>query len=516
MIDAKLEDLILAWERMKSGRPDRVFINHPFLISMVERDLKGWLTIIQGKLKNGYEPSPCVICQVPKPHNLVRPASYLTIEDELVYTYLIGVFYPQIVERIGKHQGVTDIAYQLDKDSSSKNWVKSDFRIWKQWREDSVKKLDEKCNYVVFTDITGYYENIEISILISDIRELCGKSDELNLLSKILNMWAHPRLKGIPQGYFASDVIAKLYLTTIDENLLKEGFNLLRYVDDYRFFVENELRAKQLIKRLAHLIHQRGLNLQSAKTKTYDKEKAKSKIDGISDTIDKIQSELRSEIQQLMGMENVSISSYDLNKLLSKTGDTAPQVLERTFEEFFLGDNENFDKTLFHYLLVRLGKVNSSIAVDYCLQQIEDKPQETLYILRYFTAIGINKEILDSIHSYLNSEKAIYDYQTYLILYWAFKEEINYDGLISISRTLAFDLNKDYWLRSYAIAYLGKYGENGDLELIEQHYPKATTEIEKSDCINSLNRMEVARRNSFYNRVKNQSFLVQKATELNK
>lgn len=516
MIEAKLEDLILAWERMKSGRPDRVFINHPFLISMVERDLEGWLTIIQDKLKSGYEPSPCVICQVPKPHNLVRPASYLTIEDELVYTYLIGVFYPQIVERIGKHQGVTDIAYQLDKDASSKNWVKSDFRVWKQWREDSVKKLDKKCNYVVFTDITGYYENIEISILISDIRELCGKSDELNLLSKMLNMWAHPRLKGIPQGYFASDVIAKLYLTTIDENLLKEGFDLLRYVDDYRFFVENELRAKQLIKRLAHLIHQRGLNLQSAKTKTYDKENAKSKIDGISDTIDKIQSELRTEIQQLMGMENVSISSYDLNKLLSKTGDTAPEVLERTFEEFFLGENENFDKTLFHYLLVRLGKVNSRIAVDYCLQQLEDKPQETQYILRYFTAIGIDKEILDAIYTYLNSEKAIYDYQTYLILYWAFKEEINFDGFLSISRTIAFDLNKDYWLRSYAIAYLGKYGENGDLELIEQHYPKATTEIEKSDCINSLNRMEVARRNSFYNRVKNQSFLVQKATELNK
>lgn len=516
MIEAKLEDLTLAWERMKSGRPDRVFINHPFLINMVERDLKGWLEIIQEKLKKGYEPSPCVICQVPKPHNLVRPASYLTIEDELVYTYLIGVFHPKILERIGKHQGVTDIAYQLDKDPSSRDWVKSDFRVWKQWREDSVKKLDENCNYVVFTDITGYYENIEISILISDIRELCGKSDELNLLSKMLNMWAHPRLKGIPQGYFASDIIAKLYLTTIDENLVKEGFNLLRYVDDYRFFVENELRAKQLIKRLAYLIHQRGLNLQSAKTETFDKEKAKSKIDGISDTIDKIQSELRSEIQELMGMEDVSISSYDLNNLLSETGDTAPQVLERTFQDFFLDENESFDKTLFHYLLVRLGKVKSSIAVDYCLIQIGDKPQETQYILRYLTAIGINDTILESINSYLNSEKAIYDYQIYLILYWAFKEEINDDGLLRISRTLAFDLNKDYWLRSYAIAYLGKYGENGDLEIIEQHYPKATSEIEKSDCINSLNRMEVARRNGFYNRVKNQSFLVNKATELNK
>lgn len=516
MIEAKIEDLKLAWERMKLGRPDRVFINHPFLTNMVEIDLEGWLKIIQDKLKKGYEPNPCIICQVPKPHNLVRPASYLTIEDELVYTFLIGKFHPQILERIIKHQGVIDIAYQLDKDPNSRKWVKNDFRVWQQWREKSLKKLEHGCNFVVFTDITGYYENIEISILISDIRELCGKSNELNLLSKMLNMWAHPRLKGIPQGYFASDIIAKLYLTTIDENLLNEGFNLLRYVDDYRFFVENELEAKQLVKRLSHLIHQRGLNLQSAKTEIFNKETAKSKVDGISDTINKIQCELKNEIKELMGLEDVSISSYNLNELLSETGDTAPEVLERTFQEFFLEEENKFDKTLFHYLLVRLGKVKSRIAIDYCILQLELKPEETQFILRYFTAIEIDKKILESMLYYLNSEKAIYDYQIYLILSWAFMEEIKYDGFLKISRILAFDLSKDYWLRSYAIAYLGKFGVNGDLELIEQHYPKASSEVEKSDCINSLSRMETARRNSFYSRIKNHSFLVQKATELNR
>ena len=48
-----------------------------------------------------------------------------------------------------------------------------------------------------------------------------------------------------------------------------------------------------------------------------------------------------------------------------------PEVLEQTFQERFslTSPEDNFDKTLFHYLLTRLGAAKSRIAVEYSLER---------------------------------------------------------------------------------------------------------------------------------------------------
>ena len=72
------------------------------------------------------------------------------------------------------------------------------------------------------------------------------------LLSACLNRWAEPRGKGIPQGRrSASDILAKLYLDSIDHNLRNEGFSHLRYVDDIRIFCGDIREAKRAVLKLS-------------------------------------------------------------------------------------------------------------------------------------------------------------------------------------------------------------------------------------------------------------------------
>ena len=81
----------------------------------------------------------------------------------------------------------------------------------------------------------------------------------------LLNRWAQPRAKGIPQGFSASDILAKIYLNPIDRALRNGGFTHLRYVDDIRIFCKSRLEAKRGLLLLNDLMRKRGLNLQSAK-----------------------------------------------------------------------------------------------------------------------------------------------------------------------------------------------------------------------------------------------------------
>jgi hypothetical protein len=95
--------------------------------------------------------------------------------------------------------------------------------------------------------------------------------------------------------------------------------------------------------------------------------------------------------------------------------------LERTFEEYFSASNPApFNKTLFHYLLNRIGKAKSRVAVNFCLDALRERAEETAYILKYFCEISSSETDIKSIVDYLTSPIAIYDYQCYQALKWFF------------------------------------------------------------------------------------------------
>jgi hypothetical protein len=94
-------------------------------------------------------------------------------------------------------------------------------------------------------DISSFYENIDISLLVSDLRDTGAPPAAIDQLSVCLNRWSQVPGRGIPQGQSSSDILGKLYLNNIDQVLKSMGYSHLRYVDDIRVFCGSEVEAKK-------------------------------------------------------------------------------------------------------------------------------------------------------------------------------------------------------------------------------------------------------------------------------
>jgi hypothetical protein len=301
----------------------------------------------------------------------------------------------------------------------------------------------------------------------------------------------------------------------VDRGLKNTGFKHLRYVDDIRIFCRSYLEAKKALLKLTDLLRNRGLILQTAKTNILTVDKARAEIDGVGPLIESIQAELQTELREVYDSVGPYATVDDLVRALKSRPDAPPpEVLERAFDEHFsVGSGEQFNQTLLHYLLTRLGKVKSRVAVNFCLAVLGRRPEETEHVLRYLENVGVTKEERDVILGYAGSSEAIYDYQLYQIVRWFFERDDLSQKLVSLCRVWASDRNRHNWLRSYSLAVLGKAGDPADLEMIEQSYSAATSEVEKAEIVMALARVEIGRRNGFYKRVSLDGELVKWAVE---
>lgn len=513
-VRVEIEELRLAWRRYRRDLENRCFVDHPLMVSWIEANLDGWLTEVSEHLSAEYHPQPGRRCSVPKPGFMIRPGTVLEPEDAVVYAVLVGRAYQKIHEDVVANEGKIDIAYRTSDDPATVEWTKHDFTVWREWRAKSMLALKRGVTQVVVTDITGFYDNIPLQKLIADLRRLRVDEEVLALLQECLRKWSYPRDEGIPQGYSASDLRAKLYLSTLDRKFAREGYSHLRYVDDIRIFCRSTLEAKTAIWDLSKHLFQRGLTPQSGKTEILSKSDARAEFDGVAEIINELNAQLLDELRQSIG-EGRYLKSAEIVAALADAENPPTPVLERAFEDYFgVGAGVPFDTSLFHYLLVRLGKVDSRIAVSYCLDTLRGRPEETEYVLRYFADIRLEDEELDNIAEYLGTPDAIYDYQLFQVVRWFLTEEIKHDSALGLARTWARDRNRDPWLRSYSIAYLGRYGDTEDLDDIEQAYAESTNDIERADRVAALKRMERSRRNAFYARTTGDGTLVERAVDV--
>lgn len=264
---ANLLDLPLAWLRVKADLEHRVFIRPVVETRVIESDLQQWLVEVEQLVRSGrYHPGPMVTVEVPKPGYLIRPGSQLALVDHLIYTACVGACFERIHANLSWAQGTVDFAYRLAEDPTDRDWLRGRFSGWTSFRETTLARVNSSSDYVVFTDISAFYENIALSLLASDLRGIGVQDEVVALLGECLNRWGTLG-RGIPQGISASDILAKLYLNAVDLNLRATGIVHLRYVDDIRVIAASQAAGKQAVVSLADLLRRRGLNLQSAKTK---------------------------------------------------------------------------------------------------------------------------------------------------------------------------------------------------------------------------------------------------------
>lgn len=511
-LEITVEELSIAWSRVKADHLNVRFVDHPHVLRWIESDLDAWLVEIRDELAAGYQPRSSHMCWALKPGGLLRPGTVLEVEDELVYNMLLGRLLPQLRRQLADLQGNPDLSYILADSADDTAWIRTGFRLWTQWRKRSIERLDQGASYMLVADITGFYDNIDIRKLMSHMRAACGARDELKLLGNCLSKWARPRDRGIPQGYSASHLLAKLFLEPVDRALMNDGYVHLRYVDDYRVFLESKRQGRAAIARLTALLHRTGLSLQSAKTKVMGKSQAKATIDGVALVIGDIADTLAAEIGEAQGLGDDYLPSWEVDEILESREGPPPEILERAFQEHFAAaGDDRFNKTVFRYLLTRLGKARSNVAVEYCLDAIRTRPEETAPILRYFAGVHLSDAQSTALVAFMGSPDAQYDYQLYQFVRWLYVENLQSDPAAALCRDWAFDQNRSTWLRSYCVAYLGEHGDASDLDNLEESLSEAHTAVEKADIISAIRKMEVSRRNATYGRAEAEDGLAARA-----
>jgi hypothetical protein len=389
-------------------------------------------------------------------------------------------------------------------------WFTNTFNSWTAFRNASIERIEQGANYVVLTDITGFYENIDLPTLFSDLRSLGADPDAVGLLEHCLSRWSVIPGRGVPQGLSPSDVLAKVYLNAVDRAFADVGIDYIRYVDDIRIFFREVPASKKALMSLSQILRRRGLNLQSAKTEIMSAADAKRTIEGIAPIIGDVVKQYREFVEEMGSIDPyTSISQIEENV---KPDDAPVEVVHEAFRLNFVDKTKRFNKTLFHFLLNRLGSQQDEYALEYCLGQLAENPQETKAVLEYAHRVGEFDKTFAAIELFLNSTDCIYDYQTYQIFRWLNSVTVSPSaGIVIIARQLAFDNARPSYLRGVCRLLLENHGTTADLDRLEASYGAIHEDLEKAQILVSLKGLELKRRNAFYRRVKGDGELCERA-----
>jgi hypothetical protein len=496
---AKLLDIGTAWRRVKSDIKTRVFIRHPYSVSLIEFDLAQWLEICLDAIRNDrYSPSAMFVCDVPKGKGLVRPGSHLSYTDRLVYTACVGACFPAIHAKLIWSQGGIDFSYRLAINPQDVEWLRDRFSGWKDFQEKSLAGVDRGPSYVVIADISSFYENIDINLLISDLRDTGAPSAAIDQLSVCLNRWSQAPGRGIPQGQSSSDILAKLYLNNIDQVLRNMGYSHLRYVDDIRVFCSSEVEAKKGLIELSRLLRRRGLNLQSEKSGIYPAAAARGQIEEVTATVKEVRAAFITDVVNETGVGDPYMSIPQADAILDENPEDAPlEIIRHAYQTYIVERPYGFNATLFRFLINRLGKQRDSFASEHCVGLLEPHPEETDPILRYLGSVGPGEDVEAQIIELMRSGQMVYQYQLYQIIEWFYERPVRpAEALVDTARVIGFDQSVPRYLRLICRALLGKYGVSADLERMALLYDETTDPSERVEIICSIRRLERGRRNA--------------------
>lgn len=251
----RIETLERAFERVKAnaGAPG---IDHQ-TIEDYERHFHGNLERLKRKLEEGdYRPQAVRRTWIPKPGRAeMRPLGIPTVEDRIVQMALKMVIEPIFEADFADH------SFGFRPGRGAKDALR---------KVESLRK--QGYTHVVDADIKGFFDAISHRVLMERIEEKISDGRILDLVEMCLEQeidddgerWV-PR-EGTPQGGVISPLFANIYLDPLDKLLARQGFQMIRYADDFVVMCESEERAEEALALIERWVSEADLRLHPDKT----------------------------------------------------------------------------------------------------------------------------------------------------------------------------------------------------------------------------------------------------------
>jgi RNA-directed DNA polymerase len=249
---AHIDKLRFAWSRLNKKNKRSAGVDG-LSIAEFQKDAEAHLKVISKKLRDGtYKFRGSKGTLIPKNDRGKRPLKIATVGDRVVAKAIALYLEP----KIRKFDQPCSFAYR--KGMGTRDAIAEIHRLAKTGLE-----------WVFEADIKSFFDNVDRDLLLAKLSKITKSKDHINfinlaltseveniqLISEDLRGLFPSAGDGIPQGNILSPLFANFYLHVFDKAMLRKGYGLVRYADDFVVMCKTQQDATAAYKYAYHLLH---------------------------------------------------------------------------------------------------------------------------------------------------------------------------------------------------------------------------------------------------------------------
>jgi hypothetical protein len=497
-------DFDLAFSRVKNDM-QYDFIQLPIEYRIFESDYSDNIAFIKGLVKeNKYIVKRLRKMWVQKKNYFLRPGSIPHFSDRLIFQALIDKVADKLEDQLPPLDDNIVYSSRLNRTPGSEKMFIHPKGLWLKYKKRTVDLCDDpKYKSVLVSDIASYFENIDLRLLIDTLQSIGIHSNYTQAIHHFLSIWANGRTKGLPQMLAPCSLLANIYLSQVDKNMVMKGYQYIRYVDDIRIYVDSDPALRKCLLDLTEQLKLIYLDVQASKTKFVPVGELKNEMLQLETHLHSSGIEIRDEsgeyfielsdaIQSSEVKVSVSISEEDDETII-------PEDKLRTFLDKILFDSEYEDRNL-RFCLNNLAKIKSNIGIEKTISYLSFLPQETATFVNYY--LKLNQDAFDranfeKIFIFLESDYNIYDWQMMWLLFFIIKSPLIIQSDINrlYRNTKLFNHFINRALLYYLICLKGDLTSKRE---IMSKYPTESSIEVKYAILSGLYALDSRERNRFY------------------
>lgn len=217
-------------------------------------------TLSRTLLDGSYRPQGIRRQWIPKPGSRERRALGIpTVRDRVVQTALRWVLEPIFEQEFAEHS--------------------YGFRPGRGC-QDALGRVEELLAagfvWVVDADLRSFFDTIPHEELLTRVRRKIADGRVLELVAAFLRQPVMEGLEGwtpeegTPQGAVISPLLSNLYLDPLDHQMADDGFQMVRYADDFVGLGRSREEAEEALAKIEDWTNRAGLTLHPQKTRVVD------------------------------------------------------------------------------------------------------------------------------------------------------------------------------------------------------------------------------------------------------